>query len=224
MAKVTIKLEDMLKAGLHLGHQARRWNPKMERYIYGVKEGVHIFDLTKTAPALEEALAALKKAAKDKKVILFVGTKKQARDRVQEIAQKFGYPYIVERWLGGSLTNFEQMARSVRTLEELKKDMAAGAYDAFTKKEKLLLSRKIAKMEKFFGGVLKMDKLPDVLFVVDTHKESGAVAEATKKGIDIIGIVDTNADPAAVTWPIPANDDATSSLEYILDLVEKSLK
>lgn len=220
---INIKLEEMLEAGAHLGHQARRWNPKMSQYIYGVKEGIHVFDLTKTRTALVEALARLQDVHSAGKVILFVGTKKQAKEKVEEIAKKFDHPYVVDRWLGGSLTNFEQMRKSVTKLTEMEEKRAAGEYGSFTKKERLLIDREIEKMRKIFGGVVSLEKHPDLVFIVDTHKESGAVKEARKLGIETMGVVDTNANPEDVTYPIPMNDDASGSLMYVLGLVEAAL-
>ncbi len=220
----TITLEKLLESGAHLGHQAKRWNPKMSQYLYGVKDGVSVFDLAKTKEALEEALDVLKKAKKDGKVILFVGTKKQAKEKVEEVAKAAGQPYIVERYLGGTLSNFDQIVRSIKKINDLKAQFAAGEYGDYTKKEKLLLSRKIEKMENIYGGILTMAKLPDMLFVVDTHNEIGAVKEATRLKIPVVGIVDSNADPDMVDYPIPMNDDATAAIELVLDLIKEALK
>ena len=220
---VKISLEELLKTGAHFGHQSRRWNPKMAPYLYGVQEGVHVFDLTKTKPALEEALSALVQAQKEGKVILFVGTKKQAKERVAQVAKAAGQPYVSERWLGGTLSNFEQMRRSTKKLAEMKAKMAAGEYNKFTKKERLLMEREIARLARFFGGVATLEKLPDMLFVVDTHNEIGAVKEAVAAKIPVVGIVDSNSDPTLVDFPIPMNDDASKALEYVMDLVGKTL-
>ncbi len=220
---VKISLEKLLEAGAHFGHQARRWNPKMASYLYGVQEGVHVFDLPKTKTALEEALDFLSQSKKEGKVILFLGTKKQAKDKTREVAAAVGAPFVSERWLGGTFTNFEQIKRSLTKLADMKAKMAAGEYTKFTKKERLLLEREIARLERFFGGMAGMEKLPDVIFVVDTHKEIGAVKEAKNAGVVVVGIVDSNADPTLVDYPIPMNDDAQKALEYVLDLVKEAL-
>lgn len=220
---VKISLEKLLETGAHFGHQARRWNPKMASYLYGVQEGVHVFDLPKTKTALEEALDFLSQSKKEGKVILFLGTKKQAKDKTREVAAAVGAPFVSERWLGGTFTNFEQIKRSLTKLADMKAKMAAGEYTKFTKKERLLLEREIARLERFFGGMAGMEKLPDVIFVVDTHKEIGAVKEAKNAGVVVVGIVDSNADPTLVDYPIPMNDDAQKALEYVLDLVKEAL-
>ena len=207
-----------------MGHQAKRWNPKMGKFLYGVKEGVSVFDLAKTKEALEEALDVLKKAKKEGKVILLIGTKKQAKEKVEEVAKAAGMPYIVERYLGGSLSNFDQIQRSIKKINDLKAQFAAGEYGDYTKKEKLLLSRKIVKMEVIYGGIMNMTKLPDMLFVVDTHKEIGAVKEAVRLKIPVVGLTDSNADPDMVDYVIPMNDDAASAIEYVLELVKEALK
>ncbi|MBI4157867.1 30S ribosomal protein S2 [Candidatus Woesebacteria bacterium] len=221
---VTISLEELLEAGAHFGHQARRWNPKMAPYLYGVQEGVHIFDLTKTKEELERALEFLSQAQKEGKVVLFVGSKKQGREKTKEVAEAVGAPYINERWLGGTITNFNAIKKSIDKLADMKEKMAAGEYkDKYTKKEILLLDREIARLERFFGGMATLTKIPDALFVLDTKKESGAVFEAKKKGITVVGIVDSNADPEEVDYPIPMNDDATKAISYVLDLVKETM-
>ena len=222
--KTRVSLEDLLEAGAHFGHQARRWNPKMEEYIYGAENGVHIFDLTKTKPLIEEALEFIKKSVKEGKTILLLGTKKQIKDKVREAAEEVGVPYVNERWLGGTLSNFEQMARSLKRLEELKTNMAGGVYAKYTKKERLLIERDIARLERFFGGIKTLQKVPDVLFVIDTKRETGAVREAHAKKVTVVGIVDTNSDPDLVDYPIPMNDDASKALEYVLELVKEAIK
>lgn len=220
---LNITLEELLEAGSHFGHQVRRWNPKMAPYIYAQSDGVHIFDLTKTREAILEACEFLTKVVKDGGVILFVGTKRQAKVIVERAAKNSGMPFVTSRWMGGSLTNFEQMKRSVRKLEELKKDMADGKYNDYTKKERLLLDREIAKLERDFGGVISLKQLPQAIFVVDTKEERTAVLEARKLGIPVVGIVDTNSDPTIVNYPIPANDDAVKSIELLVGLAEKAV-
>lgn len=221
---VNISLEELLDAGAHFGHQARRWNPKMSPYLYGVQEGIHIFDLTKTKEELERALEFLVQAKKEGKVILFVGCKKQGREKTKEVAQAIGAPYITERWLGGIITNFEAIKRSIDKLGEMKAKMESGEYKGkYTKKEILLLDREIARLERFFGGLTSLTKIPDALFVLDTKKESGAVYEARKKGVTIVGIVDSNADPEVVDYPIPMNDDASKAIDYVLEVVKETM-
>jgi len=224
MSKVTVSLEDLLESGAHFGHQTKRWNPKMEEYIYGSENGVHIFDLTKTKPLLEAALEFLTKSAKEGKVILILGTKKQIKDKVAEVANDAGVPFVSERWLGGTISNFGQMKKSLKKLEEMKLNMSSGVYNKFTKKERLLIDREITRLERFFGGVTTLTNVPDVLFVIDTKHEAGAVYEANAKHVPVVGIVDSNSDPDLVTFPIPMNDDASKALEYVLKLVGEAIK
>lgn len=219
-----ITLEKLLEAGAHFGHHARRWNPKMAEYLYGVVEGVHVFDLVKTRALLLEALDVLQKAVAEGKVILFVGTKKQAKDKLKEICEKNKVPYVTERWLGGTLTNFEQLAKSVKNLADMKQKREAGEYASFTKKERLLINRKIEKLERFFSGVASLTKPPDLIVIIDTHHEIGAVREAKRLSIPTIGVVDSNADPTEVSYPIPMNDDASASVNLILDLFDETLQ
>ena len=223
MNKITVSLEELMDAGAHFGQQTRRWNPKMEEYIYGSEGGVHIFDLTKTKPLIEEALDFLAKSAKEGKKILILGTKKQIKDKVAEVAEKAGTPYVNERWLGGTISNFNQIKRSVEKMEEMKENLAAGTYNKYTKKERLLIDREITRLERLFGGIKNLKEKPDVLFVIDTKREAAAVREANSKKIPVVGIVDTNADPDLVNYPIPMNDDAARALEYMLDLVAKAI-
>ena len=220
---IKVSAEELLESGAHFGHQARRWNPKMSAYLYGTQDGVHVFDLIKTKEALEEALNFLTESAKEGKVILFVGCKKQASGKTKEVAEATGSPYFVERWLGGTLTNFEQIGKSIKKLAGMKENMATGEYASFTKKERLLIDREIARLERFFGGISSLSKIPDVLVVIDTHKESGAVREAKSKGIMVVGIVDSNADPTLIDYPIPMNDDATKAIGYVLDLIKEAI-
>jgi small subunit ribosomal protein S2 len=220
---IDVSLEKLIEAGAHFGHQARRWNPKMEEYLYGTDQGVHLFDLTKTKPKIEEALEFLKKSAAEGKVILILGTKKQIKDKVAAVGQELGTPYVNERWLGGTISNFEQIKRSLKKLEEMKSNMATGGYNKFTKKERLLIEREITRLERFFGGVTGLTSIPDVLFVIDTKRESGAVREANFRKVPVVGVVDSNADPDATDYIIPMNDDASRALEYILDLAKEAI-
>lgn len=220
---VKISLEELLETGAHFGHQTKRWNPKMEEYLYGSENGVHIFDLTKTKPLIEEALEFLTASAKEGKAILLLGTKKQVKEKVREVAQKAGVPYVNERWLGGTISNFDQMRKSLKKLSEMKENMASGGYSEFTKKERLLIEREITRLERFFGGLTGVEKAPDIIFVVDTKKEISAIREASRKGVTIVGVVDSNSDPDMVDYIIPMNDDAAKAVEYILDKVGQAI-
>lgn len=195
----------------------------MGQYLYGEEGGVHVFDLIKTKALLEEALEFLKNAAKEKKSILFVGCKKQAQEKTREVAEITGSSYFTERWLGGTLTNFDQIKKSIKKLADMKEKMTNGEYASFTKKERLLIDREIARLERYFGGISKLEKVPDILVVIDTHKEISAIREANSKGIKIVGIVDSNADPEVITYPIPMNDDASKAIEYVLDLMKEAI-
>jgi small subunit ribosomal protein S2 len=220
MSKITVSLEDLINSGAHFGHQTKRWNPKMSEYLYGSDNGVHIFDLTKTKPALEEALEFLAKAKEEGKTILLLGTKKQVKEKIAQVGEELGIPYVNERWLGGAISNFGQIQKSLKKMEEMSANLASGAYNKFTKKERLLIDREITRLERFFGGIKNLKTIPDVLFVVDTKREAGAIHEARTKKVKIVGIVDSNSDPVAVDYPIPMNDDASKALEYVLDLVK----
>ncbi len=223
MSKINISLDELIESGAHFGHQTKRWNPKMEPYLYGQEEGVHIFDLTKTKPLIEEALNFLAKSAKDGKNILLLGTKKQIKDKVAEIAKDVGIPYVNERWLGGTISNFNQIKKSIDRMQDLKADLASGVYNKYTKKERLLIDREIDRLDKYFGGIAGLTKIPDVLIVIDTKREHAAIHEASTKGVPIVGIVDSNSDPDPIDYPIPMNDDASKALEYILDLIAKAI-
>lgn len=220
---VKISLEELLESGAHFGHQTKRWNPKMEEYLYGQENGVHVFDLTKTKPMIEEALAFLTKMVAEGKTVVLVGTKKQIKEKVREVATEVGLPYINERWLGGIISNFPQMQKSLRKMEEMKESMATGAYNKYTKKERLLIDREITRLERFFDGIKTLTAIPDALFIIDTKREHGAVREANARRVPIIGIVDSNSDPDGIDYPIPMNDDASKALEYILGLVKEAV-
>jgi len=220
---VDVSLKTLLEAGAHFGHQTRRWNPKMKPYIYGEQEGVHVFDLIKTKKSLEEALEVLTKASREGKIILIVGTKKQAKDKVVEMATDAGCFYVNERWLGGTLTNFSQMKKSTDRLVEMKQKLEKGEYKTYTKKERLKIERDIARTERFVGGIVEMNALPEVLIIIDTKRESTAVKEALAKEVTTIAIVDSNSDPTKITYPIPMNDDATKAIEYVLDLFKEAI-
>lgn len=222
--KVSVSLEDLLNSGAHFGHQTKRWNPKMAEYLYGSDNGVHIFDLTKTKPMLEGALEFVSKSVKEGKTVLLLGTKKQIKDKVAAIGEELGIPYVNERWLGGIISNFPQMQKSIKKMEEMTTNVASGFYNKNTKKERLLIDREITRLERFFTGIKNLKSVPDVLFVIDTKREAGAVHEANAKKVTVVGIVDSNSDPDMVDYPIPMNDDASKALEYILDLFKETVK
>ncbi len=218
-----VSLEELLEAGAHFGHQARRWNPKMKQYIWTEKDGVHIFDLAKTAEKLEEACEYLKKAASEGKQVVLVGTKRQAGEIIKEVATKAEIPFVSERWLGGIITNWEQIKGRISKLADMKLKKEKGEFEMYTKKEKLLLDREIDKLEKFFGGLAGLTGKPEILFVVDTQKERVAVREAMNRGLVIVGLSDTNADPDKVDYLIPANDDALRSIKLIVETVGEAI-
>lgn len=218
-----ISLEGLLEAGAHFGHQTKRWNPKMEEYLYGSDQGVHIFDLVKTKTALEEALEFLKSLVKEGKKVLILGTKKQIKEKVRGIGEATGMPFVDERWLGGTISNFGQIQKSLKKMEDWKSKMVAGEFNKYTKKERLLIDREITRLERFFGGLKSLTKVPDALFIIDTKREAGAVREASRFGVKIVGIVDSNADPDNIDYPIPMNDDAARAINYVLDLVKVAI-
>jgi small subunit ribosomal protein S2 len=209
------KLEDLLKAGVHFGHLTRRWDPKMKPYIFMERNGIHIIDLQKSLKSLEKAYDTVKQIAAAKEPILFVGTKNQAKEIMKAEAIRCEMPYIVERWLGGTLTNFSTIKKSIRHLENLEKMTLDGTIDKLTKKERLQIEREIDKMKKVFAGIQEMKKIPGVVFIVDIKKEEIAVKEAVKLNIPIVALVDTNCDPTIIDYPIPGNDDSTKSITLI---------
>ncbi len=223
MTKLNVTLEELLEAGAHYGHQSKRWNPKMAQYLYGVRDGVHIFDLVKTREALLTALTAITEASKTGKSILIVGTKKPAQTKVKELAEKTGILYVTARWLGGTLTNFDQIIRSVNKLSELQKGLESGEFKHLTKKERLLIERKANDLQKFFGGISGISRLPDLMIIIDTHHEASASREAKMTGIPVVGVLDSNSDPTGIDFPIPMNDDANKALEFVLGLIERAL-
>ncbi|NND74020.1 MAG: 30S ribosomal protein S2 [Ilumatobacter sp.] len=220
-----ISMRQMLEAGAHFGHQTRRWNPKMKRFIFGERNGIYIIDLEQTLPRVETAYGFVRDLVAGGGTILFVGTKKQAQDPVKSYADKCGMPYVNERWLGGMLTNFETISKRVNKMLEYERMQASGEFDAMIKKEALLLDRELTKLQRNLGGLRSLKKAPDAIFVLDTVKEHIAVTEANKLGIPVVAVVDTNVDPEVVTYPIPANDDAIRSnslfARVIADAVEE---
>ena len=203
-----ISMRQMLEAGVHFGHQTRRWNPKMRRFIFGERNGIYIIDLEQTLSRVETAYGFVRELVANGGTVLFVGTKKQAQDPVQSYAEKVGMPYVNERWLGGMLTNFETISKRVGKMLDYERMKASGEFDAMIKKEALLLDRELTKLQRNLGGLRDMKKLPDAVFVIDTKKEHIAVTEANKLGIPVVAIVDTNVDPDVIQYPIPGNDDA----------------
>ena len=210
-----VSMKQLLEAGVHFGHQTRRWNPKMAPYIFTERNGIYIIDLQKTVRKLEEAYLFVRDAAANGEEILFVGTKKQAGESIREEAERAGAHYVNARWLGGMLTNFETIKRRIRRLEKLREMEADGTFDLLPKKEVIKLNLEIEKLEKFLGGIKNMNRLPGVMFVVDPRKEKIAVAEAKKLGIPVVAIVDTNCDPDEIDYVIPGNDDAIRAVKLI---------
>ena len=208
--------DSLLKAGVHFGHLKRKWNPHMAPYIFMERNGIHIIDLYKTQAKIDEAAAALKQIAHSGKKVLFVATKKQAKDVVSEVVKNVNMPYVTERWPGGMLTNFATIRKAVRKMSAIDRQMASSNYKNLSKREKLQIERERTKLEKNLGSISELNRLPSALFVVDIIKEHIAVAEAKKLGIPTFAIVDTNADPNQVDFPIPANDDAAKSIELIV--------
>ncbi|HET9731615.1 MAG TPA: 30S ribosomal protein S2 [Acidimicrobiales bacterium] len=209
MAVVTMK--QLLEAGVHFGHQTRRWNPKMRRFIFGERNGIYIIDLNQTLRRIETAYTFVRDMVGEGGTILFVGTKKQTQDPIADYARRCGMPYVNERWLGGMLTNFTTISGRVKKMQEYQRMRAAGDFEAMPKKEALILSRELEKLERNLGGIRSMERAPDALFVIDTKKEHIAVTEANKLGIPIVAVVDTNCDPDVIQYVIPGNDDAIRS-------------
>ncbi len=226
MEKPTYK--ELLDAGVHFGHLKKKWNPKMSPYIFMERKGIHLIDLNRSIDCIERAANALRQMAKSGKKILFVATKKQARDIVAEAARSVGMPYVTERWLGGMLTNFATIRRSVKKMHNIERMLADGSLTSITKKERLTLSREKEKMEKVIGGIANLNRIPAAVFVVDIHHEHIAVAEAHRLGLRTFGIVDTNSDPNQVDYPIPGNDDASKSVavitKYLIEAIKEGLE
>ncbi|MDF2607714.1 MAG: rpsB, partial [Bacillales bacterium] len=210
-----ISMKQLLEAGVHFGHQTRRWNPKMKKYIFTERNGIYIIDLQKTVKKVEEAFNFMREVAQNNGTILFVGTKKQAQDSVKEEAERSGMYYVNQRWLGGTLTNFQTIQKRIKRLKDIERMEEDGTFEVLPKKEVLNLKKEQEKLEKFLGGIKDMKQVPDALFVVDPRKERIAVAEARKLNIPIIGIVDTNCDPDEIDYVIPANDDAIRAVKLL---------
>ena len=215
--------QQLLEAGVHFGHLKKKWNPKMLPYIFAEKKGIHIIDLNKTVEGLQEAAAALKSIAKSGKKIMFVATKKQAKEIVAEAAKRVNMPYVTERWLGGMLTNFTTIRKSVKKMQSIEKMLTDGTFDSITKKERLTLTRDKEKMEKVLGGIAQLARVPAALFLVDISHEHIALAEARRLGISTFGMVDTNSDPTKVDFAVPANDDATKSIAIVTNYIAAAI-
>ena len=211
--------QQLLEAGVHFGHLKKKWNPKMLPYIFAEKKGIHIIDLNKTVEGLQEAAAAMKSIARSGKKIMFVATKKQAKEIVSEAAKRVNMPFVTERWLGGMLTNFNTVRKSVKRMQSIEKMLGDGTMDSVTKKERLTLSREKEKMEKVLGGIAQLSRVPSALFLIDIGHEHIALAEAKRLNITTFGMVDTNCDPNKIEFPIPANDDATKSIAIVTNYI-----
>lgn len=214
----------MLKAGMHFGHQVSRWHPKMKPYIFTQRNGIHIIDLEKTAVKLKETLEVVKKMASEGKVILFVTTKPQAREVVKQGALACESPYLVDRWLGGLLTNFPEMKRLLQKYRKMREEKASGELEKYTKKEQVEFTKQIEKMDGHLGGLINLEKMPDVLFIPALQREKTAVLEANKTGVTIVAVTDTNANPEKCDYFIPANDDAVNSITMVVNLVAEAIK
>ena len=221
MSVVTMK--SLLESGVHFGHQTKRWDPRMAKYIYSQRNGIHIIDLQKTSACLVTAYDAIRQVVKSGKQILFVGTKKQAQQTTAEQAQRCGMPYVNNRWLGGMLTNFATIKKSIATLKKIEKMEIDGTFDSLTKKEAALLTKQKEKLNKNFAGIKDMKELPGALFIIDTKKEAIAVGEAKRLGIPTIAVVDTNCDPTDITYPIPGNDDAIRAISLFVEIIANAV-
>ena len=218
-----VSQEELFEAGVHYGHLTRKWNPKMAPYIFTEKNEIHLIDLNKTASKLEEAKSALQNIAKSGRKILFVSTKKQAKELVKQTAENLNMPFVTERWLGGMLTNFATVKKSIKKMQTIDKMATDGTFENIQKRERLILNREKAKLERVLTGIEKIGRLPAALFIIDIKREHIAVAEAKKLNIPTFGIVDTNSDPTLIDHPIPGNDDAASSIEYLLKHVSEGI-
>ena len=218
-----VAMKQLLEAGVHFGHQTRRWDPKMAEYIFQDRNGIHIIDLQKTSKKLDEAYAFLKEQAEAGKTVLFVGTKKQAQECVKEAAEKCGMYYVNQRWLGGTLTNFSTIRKRIGRLLELEKMQEDGTFEVLPKKEVILLKKEMEKLEKNLGGIKEMTEVPGVMFIVDPKKEKIGILEARKLGIPVIGLVDTNCNPQDVDYAIPGNDDAIRAVKLIADCMANAV-
>ncbi|GHE43865.1 30S ribosomal protein S2 [Sphingobacterium griseoflavum] len=222
MARTTY--QELLDAGVHFGHLTRKWDPKMAKYIFMERNGIHIIDLNKTLTKLEEAASAIKQIVKSGRKVLFVATKKQAKEIIAQQAKDVNMPFVTERWLGGMLTNFQTVRKSIKKMSNIDKMQKDGTYDVLSKKEKLMIQRERIKLENLLGGIADLNRLPAALFIIDVKKEHIAVAEAMKLSIPTFAMVDTNSDPSNIDFPIPANDDATKSISLIAGIIGKAIQ
>ena len=218
-----VAMKQLLEAGVHFGHQTRRWDPKMAEYIFQARNGIHIIDLQKTSKKLDEAYSFVKEQVEEGKTVLFVGTKKQAQECVKEAAEKCGMYYVNQRWLGGMLTNFETIRKRVQRLNDLEKMQEDGTFDVLPKKEVILLKKEMDKLEKNLGGIKEMEQLPGVILLVDPKTARIAILEAKKLGIPVVGLVDTNCNPEELDYPIPGNDDAIRAVKLITDVIANAV-
>ena len=218
-----VAMKQLLEAGVHFGHQTRRWDPRMAEYIFQARNGIHIIDLQKASKKIDEAYEFIKEQVEEGKTVLFVGTKKQAQECMKEAAEKSGMYYVNQRWLGGMLTNFDTIQKRIQRLKDLEKMEQDGTFDVLPKKEVILLKKEMEKLEKNLGGIKEMDKLPGVIFLVDPKKERIAILEAKKLNIPVVGIVDTNCNPQELDYPIPGNDDAIRSVSLIADVMANAI-
>ena len=225
MATTEVDIKKLLEAGAHFGHKTERWHPKMAPYIHSKRNGTHIIDLTKTVAALEVALSFLAKTSSDGKQILFVGTKRQAQDLVKKTAEEVGMPYVTERWLGGMLTNWNTIGSRVKHLQDLENRMASGELsNKYSKLEVQRFQEEIDQMNILYGGIKELSRKPGAVFIIDIVNDANAVKEANKIGVPIVALVDTNADPSLVTYPIPSNDDAIKTIQLMLDYVQSAVE
>ena len=222
MARATY--QELLDAGVHFGHLTRKWDPKMAKYIFMERNGIHIIDLNKTLTKLEEAASAIKQIVKSGRKVLFVATKKQAKEIISEQAKVVNMPFVTERWLGGMLTNFATVRKSIKKMSNIDKMQKDGTYAVLSKKEKLMIQRERIKLESLLGGIADLNRLPAALFIIDVKKEHIAVSEAMKLNIPTFAMVDTNSDPSNIDFPIPANDDATKSISLIAGIIGKAIQ
>lgn len=218
---ISISLKEMLKCGVHYGHKASRWNPKMKKYIYGKRSGLHILDLEKTADCFVKALDFIHDQVSEGKNILFVATKLQTAEILSEYAKASSTPYVVNRWLGGTLTNFKTIKSRIKYFKDLESKMESGGLDKYTKKEKAKFQKELDTFERTLGGIRDLDKVPDLIFITDINADRIAITEAKKIGITVVGIADTNTDPSLVDYPIPSNDDAVNAMKYLLGIVNE---
>ena len=218
-----VAMKQLLEAGVHFGHQTRRWDPKMAEYIFQARNGIHIIDLQKTSKKLDEAYDFIREQAEEGKAVLFVGTKKQAQECMKEAAIKCGMFYVDQRWLGGMLTNFDTIQKRIQRLKDLETMQEDGTFDVLPKKEVILLKKEMEKLEKNLGGIKEMNELPGVIFLVDPKKERIAILEAKKLGIPVVGLVDTNCNPEELDYPIPGNDDAIRAVKLIADVMANAV-